>query len=94
MVTRRTYAGRAIGFAHKQVAGIGQRIKDQIYPSYLPSPATAGGLLRYVKPISRQLLLAHETRLGGLATNYLAHRFDLLGSGWVRVESWDALPGN
>ena len=85
MVTRRTYAGRAIGFAHKQVAGIGQRIKDRIYASYLPSPATAGGLLRYIKPIPRQLLSAHDTRLRELAANYLAHRFDCLGSGWVQA---------
>lgn len=86
MLSRRTYTGRTIGFLHKQAAGVGQRITDQIYPSYLPNRAGSGDLHYYIKPIARQLLLASEIRLRELSTNYLAHRFDCLGSGWERAE--------
>lgn len=85
MVSRRTYAGRAIGFARKQVSGIGQRLKDRLNQSYLQSPADGAALLSYFRPLPRQLLTAHQSRLAGLSSNYLAHRFDLLGSGWVQV---------
>ena len=86
VVSRRTYAGRAIGFARRQVLGIGQHIRDLIKPSYLSNRGPAGSLLRYLKLPSRGILLAHNARLQALSANYLAHRFDLLGSGWKQVK--------
>jgi Heparinase II/III-like protein/Heparinase II/III N-terminus len=85
ILTRRTYAGRAVGFARKQVAGIGQRLQDQISSSYLPGRAAAAPMLNYLKPASRRLLSASKAWLAAVASNYLAHRFDLLGSGWTQV---------
>ena len=85
MVSRRTYAGRAIGFARKQVSGIGQRLRDQLNQSYLQTLVDEAGLVCYFRPPPSQLLIAHRDRIAGLTSNYLAHRFDLLGSGWVEV---------
>ena len=85
IVSRSTYAGRAIGYARKQVSGIGQRLTDRLNQSYLQSPADSAGLLSYFRPLPGPLLVAHQSRLAALTSNYLAHRFDLLGSGWVRV---------
>ena len=85
ILSRRTYTGRALGFAHKQAAGIGQCLKDQLNQSYLQGRTVEAGLLSYLKPLPPQLLWAHKSRLAGLASNYLKHRFDLLGSGWVQV---------
>jgi Heparinase II/III N-terminus/Heparinase II/III-like protein len=85
IVTRRTYAGRAIGFARKQVAGIGQRVSDRIGPSYLAPMFAEKSLLSYFKSVPGQLPPRGRERLAGLTSNYLAHRFDLLGSGWMQV---------
>ena len=84
LITRRTYLGRAVGFARRHVLGAGQRLTDRVSPTYLAS-APPGECLSYLEPIPAQLLQAHQTRLQALTVNYLAHRFDLLGSGWVQV---------
>ncbi len=85
MVSRRTYAGRAIGFAARQAAGIGQRLRDRRRPTYLECAFGNLPRLRCLQPIETSLLKAHRDRIAGLAANYLEHRFDLLGSGWTQV---------
>jgi hypothetical protein len=82
VVSRRTYSGRAVGFARRQVLGIGQRLTDRVSPTYLAS-APASECLRYLKPIPAELLAGHQVRISGLVSNYMAHRFDILGSGWA-----------
>jgi hypothetical protein len=93
VASRRTYAGRAIGFARRQTLGIGQRVKDQLGRSYSPDTPGATGLIAYLRPFSGQLPAAYRARLAGLTSNYLAHRFDLLGSGWVQVRHGMDCPG-
>ena len=45
-----------------------------------------GGLLRYFSPCTAELLRPSAALIRGLTEHFLEHRFDLLGSGWVRVE--------
>jgi hypothetical protein len=85
LVSRRTYAGRVLGFALKQAAAVRQRLEDRFNQSYIEEPPCGPGLLSYLSPLPRQLLAVHESRFCAIAGQYLAHRFDLLGSGWSRV---------
>ncbi len=45
-----------------------------------------GKLLSYLKPVTVELLKVYRSEIAGVTGHYLAHRFDLLGSGWVQVK--------
>ena len=44
-----------------------------------------GKLLSYFPKLSVEQLLPHAETIAGVTKHFLDHRFDLLGSGWVRV---------
>lgn len=53
----------------------------------------SGGLHRFFPPCAVELLRPSAAMIRGLTENFLEHRFDLLGSGWVRVEHGMACAG-
>src|SRR5438876_8452883 len=64
-----------------------QRHLDRRHPTYLSLPDSAVlPLEQYVAPVPVELLRAHAQQISELARLYTAHRFDLLGSGWVQVK--------
>ncbi len=85
MVSRRTYAGRAVGVVLKHAAGAGQRLNDHFKGTYLQGAAADAGWCSYFRPLPAALPATSKRVIAALSANYLAHRFDLLGSGWVRV---------
>lgn len=44
-----------------------------------------GELITYFEAIPTELLKPSSATIAGIAKHYIAHRFDLLGSGWVQV---------
>jgi hypothetical protein len=86
ILTRRTYAGRTIRFAYKQVLGLSQRFRDQVNASYLSECSLTAPLHCYFGSPFRQKALTQKAGvLSVLTASYLQHRFDLLGSGWVQI---------
>ncbi len=61
-----------------------QRRRDRDSPSY-GSDARSASLNGCLGAPDASLLAPHADLLAALAAHYLAHRFDLLGSGWVAV---------
>ena len=84
-ISRRAYAGRAVAAVLKQGAAIGQRITDGSNSTYQTARSAAGGFAGLIRPSFKELLSAKCDQIQSLAANFVEHRFDLLGSGWVRV---------
>ncbi|MFH1539288.1 MAG: hypothetical protein ABIH66_10045, partial [bacterium] len=62
------------------------RRRDARLPTYDAAPGfVEGPLFRYFKAVPPRLLEPMGSALSVAAEGYLSHRFDLLGSGWVRV---------
>ncbi|HYG73729.1 MAG TPA: heparinase II/III family protein [Planctomycetota bacterium] len=61
------------------------RAKDANRPTYATDFSQAR-LLQYVTRLPLSVLRENREMITGLAQNYLDHRFDLLGSGWVQVK--------
>ena len=60
---------------------------DARAPTYADaSRIPSGGLHRFFSPCAAELLRPAAALIRGLTEHFLEHRFDLLGSGWVRVE--------
>jgi len=60
------------------------RLRDARRSTYLSRPP-AGGVRRVFTLPDAQSVAPHAKTLSALVRQYLEHRFDLLGSGWVRV---------
>ncbi|MGQ0663079.1 MAG: alginate lyase family protein [Pseudomonadota bacterium] len=73
---------RAGGFAMRHARAFVARRRDGARSTY----AKDGGML-LERPLAPPLaaIAPHRTWLAGVTPHYLAHRFDLLGSGWVEV---------
>src|SRR5574341_12026 len=69
------------------------RWRDARQATYLPPLAEPLTLLRYFEPVPLSDLAPYADLFAGLADNYLHHRFDLLGSGWLVVEHGMSCPG-
>ncbi|HYR07968.1 MAG TPA: heparinase II/III family protein [Longimicrobium sp.] len=78
-------ARRAAAFAARKVVAAWSRRRDR-RGTYGPPPAGAEPLGRYFRVPSLDVLRPGAARIAALSALYLEHRFDLLGSGWVRVE--------
>lgn len=64
-----------------------ERRRDHNRPTYIGHNSVPVHLARgFSLSLSRELLREHEGTLCRLADKHLEHHFDLLGSGWVRVE--------
>ncbi|GDY18818.1 hypothetical protein LBMAG56_01630 [Verrucomicrobiota bacterium] len=91
---RKTRAARALRLAgkvrqkltHKLVARWAAAGDARASTYANASRIPGGGLLRFFSPCAGELLRPSAALIRGLAENFLEHRFDLLGSGWVRVE--------
>lgn len=73
---------RRLGVAGRQRI---ERWKGRLRATYLLSQAPAGALASCVRMPERSHLTNIIQELEGAANLYLEHRFDLLGSGWVKV---------
>ena len=63
-----------------------QRQGDRIRSTYEPPHPYQGEFQRYLSPLPVAFLRRHAGIIGALNQHYLAHRFDLLGSGWLQVK--------
>lgn len=71
----------------KLVVGKWRVYRERRSPTYVPKvPFASNGLHSYVPMIPSRSLGPHAKLIFALAIHYLDHRFNLLGSGWVRVE--------
>ncbi len=64
------------------------RIRDSFiasHSSHLPFSAEGAVLFSYFPSVDSALLLPYSQEIAEISSLYLAHRFDLLGSGWVQV---------
>ncbi len=82
---------RGFGKARRELRLWSEQRRDARRPTH--SPAPEGELLRYLAPLPPDALRAREEDVLELAGHFLAHRFDLLGSGWVRVRHGMRCPG-
>ncbi|MCC6975516.1 MAG: hypothetical protein IT322_16035, partial [Anaerolineae bacterium] len=58
--------------------------RDRNQPTF--DTITFGNLFRHFAPLPVQTLQPFHEHLRNVCNHYLAHRFDLLGSGWVQVK--------
>lgn len=88
----RVLARKAQRMASRAATVISQRVRDRLRSTYaaLPAGAVLNPLLDRLDHGGR---LAATPLLHGLAVQYGEHRFDLLGSGWVKVACTHAPPG-
>ncbi|MFN0305907.1 MAG: heparinase II/III family protein [Burkholderiales bacterium] len=75
---------RAARMIERRLRGRWRRKRDVALATYASS-ALAGNLGCFLAVPTRILLEPHRAVLDALAAHYVAHRFDLLGSGWVQV---------
>lgn len=79
-------AARGWRFAWRILRAHGRQVLDRSRETYAPAGTEPPPLHGRVREIAAGLLAPHAETIAGLAANTLEHRFDLLGSGWVRVE--------
>jgi hypothetical protein len=88
----------ACQMASARVRAAGSRARDLWLPTFSQLPKEMEGvpLLRLFAMPSLDLVRAQRWVIEGLSTQYVRHRFDLLGSGWTEVRlgmSCDGLEG-
>lgn len=77
---------KAASRARRSLARAWLRRRDLQLPTYaLLESRPEGPLLRYFRPVPPNALRSCSAMLAALAQRYVAHQFDLLGSGWVQV---------
>jgi hypothetical protein len=62
-----------------------QRRRDRRYPSYSHKDFSSAKLFSYFGGLPRTKTRLRKEQVHDLAAQYIHHRFDLLGSGWVEV---------
>jgi heparinase II/III-like protein len=62
-----------------------RRRRDLVNGTFLSPEAAPGALLSYFGGGRVELLAGRESAIAGVTAQYLEHRFDVLGSGWVQV---------
>lgn len=83
---RGTLVPRALRYVRRRIVTAVERRRDVGARTYLAADATPRGeLAAYFAALEPGALLPHAEQVAALAGLYLEHRFDLLGSGWVRV---------
>ncbi len=77
----------SLSLARREIPMALQRWRDRTVSSYSRhDEVLRGTLYRYFKALPPEILTPCAEQTLALAELYLEHRFDLLGSGWVRVE--------
>lgn len=80
-------AQRTAALAGRSVGDLVRRQRDLARPTYPAwQEVPAGELYRYAREVPLELLRPWRQQIAELAALHLEHRFDLLGSGWTRVE--------
>ncbi len=82
----RVAAARALRMARRTGAAYGRQMRDRGRSTYAPivdPPPVLAGLVPAIDP---SMLAPQAETIASVAGRILEHRFDLLGSGWVRVE--------
>lgn len=74
-------------------SGVMERQWSGLRPSYDFAWTTGIQLARFVEPPPYEVLASGREQLAALTDSYLDHRFDLLGSGWVRVHHGMSISG-
>jgi hypothetical protein len=86
------FAGGLAARVHRRATAVLHKARDLRRGSYLPPAPTPAGA-RYFRLPNAPRFGEGETVLRDLCENYLAHRFDILGSGWTEVRHGMAAPG-
>ena len=82
-----TLAKVAVAMLRHRLASLRQRRQDANHSTYVDLlPFSPGEFYSYFRAIPVDLLRLQSEKISALSDNYLAHRFDLLGSGWVQVK--------
>ncbi|MCP5370907.1 MAG: heparinase II/III family protein [Hyphomicrobiales bacterium] len=87
----RVALARTWAFARRRLTALAGAAADRRRCTH--APAVAEPLARLAAPVPRAALAAAAEPLAFLAGRFLEHRFDLLGSGWVRVAPGMAAAG-
>lgn len=79
-------AAKGLRHAGRLVAGLRRQAADTKRCTYSPRPDVGGGGLgRHLAPLAAEDLMAGAGAIAAFAGHALAHRFDILGSGWTTV---------
>ncbi len=88
------HVAAAKGWRHgRRVVGAYLREAWDYRVNTFPDPPAGGDLAGYAPEVGGELLTPLAERAAAFAERVLEHRFDLLGSGWLRVEHSMACPG-
>ena len=60
--------------------------KGDLHQTTYSNQLQQGVLKSYLNPLPRSLLEPHQKLIFALANNFILHRFNLLGSGWIQVK--------
>ncbi len=77
---------KVINRTKKNTNSLRQRQGDRIRSTYAPLHPFQGEFQSYLTQLPVAFLRRHAEMIGALTQHYLAHRFDLLGSGWLQVK--------
>ena len=87
-------AAKAVGLLRRTLRSARDRRRDLTRATYADAGLQADAkLLRYLDPLPEDALAASAEPRRLLARRHLAHRFDLLGSGWLEARYGVAAPG-
>ncbi len=81
----RTAVRRAGQIVHREVAAHARYLKDRVLPTLAAPRAPGTPLLRHFPAPPPELLKSRADEICARSALCIAHRFDLLGSGWVEV---------
>ncbi len=81
----RVVIGRAGEIASRGTRRLWERNRDRVRPTYGARPKRGAELGRCFKPVPAEALAGRAAQLAATAEQAIHHRFDLLGSGWVKV---------
>src|ERR1700688_3463234 len=80
------YIAKAARKLGHQLSTFKRRLRDMSQGGYLNGSECPTLRFRYLSSVSNEALEKSAPGLLPLCERYLSHRFNLLGSGWVRVE--------
>ncbi|MBI5418500.1 MAG: heparinase II/III family protein [Deltaproteobacteria bacterium] len=87
-------ARRAAEIARREAGAWWRKWRDAVFPTYSePLFSRPSGLYRCFRPVPLETLRPLGERIARLSGLYAAHRFDVLGSGWVEQKHGMACAG-
>ncbi len=89
----RQVASKGWRLACRLLVAYGDQVLGHFHSTYTELTPDAGEIESYVAEIPANLIKPLSAAIAALSRHYLDHRFDLLGSGWVKVEQGMRCPG-